>query len=324
MDFPSAFLIPKIVEDKAVYVLLIPKQLVPFWTDLYPELKPYISARNGSLYVKLKNGYMVVDEREAPKAFYDYLDAYLKTLGFKPTPLDPCFYAKRSKDGISLISVHVDDLLLTTPKHVRTTRRDEYLSTTIKLKFKNITYQHNSIDYYLGMKIVKHHDDGSITINQEGYNIKKLINQYGTSKSIPQTPATVDSHARHDILHATTYLATKSSNPTMHNWRSAIRIVDYLRGNPHAGITIKNPDMKLRIFADASHAIHKDGKVQRIFSPTLEVSVASCDCGKVCLVRKSSANILEVDIISTGRYSLYYLPTSRMLADFLTKPLPQS
>ena len=30
------------------------------------------------------------------------------------------------------------------------------------------------------------------------------------------------------------------------------------------------------------------------------------------------------DIISTGRYSIYYLPTSHMLADFLTKPLPQS
>ena len=36
--------------------------------------------------------------------------------------------------------------------------------------------------------------------------------------------------------------------------------VDYLRRNTHAGITIKKPDMKLRIFADAYHAIHKDGK----------------------------------------------------------------
>ena len=73
------------------------------------DIKPYISTRNGSLYVKLKK--WLYGSREAPKAFYDYLDAYLKTLGFKPTPLDPCFYdAKRSKDGISLISVHVDDL----------------------------------------------------------------------------------------------------------------------------------------------------------------------------------------------------------------------
>jgi len=129
MDFPSsAFLIPKIAEDKLVYVL-IPKQLVQFWIALYPQLKSYISPRNGSLYVKLKK--WLYGSREAPKAFYDYLDKYLRSLGFKPTPLDPCFYSTQSKAGISLISVHVDDLLLTTP-NVET--RNNYL-TTIKLNF---------------------------------------------------------------------------------------------------------------------------------------------------------------------------------------------
>eukprot|EP01038_Epipyxis_sp_PR26KG_P009735 gene9735-13101_t len=72
----------------------------------------------------------------------------------------------------------------------------------------------------------------------------------------------------------------------MHNWRSAIRIVDYLRGNPHAGITIKNPDMKLRIFADASHAIHKDGKGH----------------GGIILTLGSSSNIIHIALKLSTKY----------------------
>ena len=30
------------------------------------------------------------------------------------------------------------------------------------------------------------------------------------------------------------------------------------------------------------------------------------------------------DMISTGRYNIFYLPTNRMIADFLTKPMSQA
>jgi hypothetical protein len=324
MDFPSAFLIPKIAEDKVV-IMLIPKQLVSFWLKLYPSLRSYVSQKNGCLYVRLKK--WLYGSKEAPKAFHDYLDKYLKSIGFKPTPLDKCFYSKPSKDGIILISVHVDDLLLTTPNIVI---RNQILKT-IKLQFHNITIQHDSVDY-LGMKIVKHRN-GSITINQQGY-IQKLIDQYGTTKSIPPTPAISSDLLNHDndngalcnskrylslimslmflgrftrsdILHATTYLATKSSNPTMNNWRSAIRIVDYLRGNSKAGITILNPDMKLRIFADASHAIHKDGKGHGGIIITLGSSPIMTKSYKLKMVTKSSTESELVTLDEALTYGQY-------------------
>jgi hypothetical protein len=65
---------------------------------------------------------------------------------------------------------------------------------------------------------------------------------------------------RPDILQAVSYLATKSSNPTVEHMTKLHRVLRYLAGTPDIGIIYESSgNMNPSILADASHCCHDDG-----------------------------------------------------------------
>jgi hypothetical protein len=120
--------------------------------------------------------------------------------------------------------------------------------------------------------------------------------------------------SRPDILWATTYLATKSSNPTIHHYKHAIRIIRYLAGTPNFGYAITNPDFQLRLYADASHGLHNDGKGHGGLIITLGSSPIFVRSYKLkCITRSSS----ESELLVTLDEGVTYLPWIRSILDFV-------
>ena len=66
---------------------------------------------------------------------------------------------------------------------------------------------------------------------------------------------------RADILMAVTFLASKSKSPTEAHLKHARRILRYIEEMPNIGIIYKyKSGMYLRVYCDASHGLHEDGK----------------------------------------------------------------
>jgi hypothetical protein len=70
----------------------------------------------------------------------------------------------------------------------------------------------------------------------------------------------VAKRTRPDILLALSFLATRSSNPTDHDWKGLYRVLAYLNGTKHLGIRYHAEDLVCTCYCDASYACHTDAK----------------------------------------------------------------
>ncbi len=50
--------------------------------------------------------------KQASRLYYSKINSFLIELGFQSSPYDPCLYARKAEEEIVLISLYVDDLLL--------------------------------------------------------------------------------------------------------------------------------------------------------------------------------------------------------------------
>ena len=65
------------------------------------------------LVMKLKQA--VYGLRTASRTWYNTLDKALKIIGFEPTKSDPCFYLFTKENGYAILTIYVDDILISSP-----------------------------------------------------------------------------------------------------------------------------------------------------------------------------------------------------------------
>ncbi|KAJ6423509.1 hypothetical protein OIU84_024466 [Salix udensis] len=85
--------------------------------------------------------------KQAPRAWYSNLDEYLASLGFEKSLNEATLYVKKVDDHILIVSVYVDDLLITGD--------DEKFVDEFKLNMKN-KFEMNELGllaYFLGMEM---------------------------------------------------------------------------------------------------------------------------------------------------------------------------
>lgn len=51
--------------------------------------------------------------KEAPRAWYSQIDAYFTDKGFRRSPSEPTLYIKQGQSGMLIVSLYVDDFILT-------------------------------------------------------------------------------------------------------------------------------------------------------------------------------------------------------------------
>ena len=178
-DIKSAFLETRIKDGKRMFIRVNPK-VAKHWLDRFPERKKWLEP-DGCLYFELES--YVYGLHEASHEFNSLLDQQLKKIGFVASKVDECLYVKKVKEGRIILSVHVDDMLLTAPNK----KWQQWFEQAMG-KYFTLVAQHNQVSY-LGM-MIKKDKKGNVTVNQHGF-LDNILKKYGCDdlRKAPTTPA---------------------------------------------------------------------------------------------------------------------------------------
>jgi len=355
-DVKGAFLLTPIVIGKRIFVRLS-GEMVTFWLELYPDMAQYLHD-DGCLYFEL-NKY-IYGLPESPHEFNNLLDKRLRNIGLVPTRSDKCMYTLQTEDGRIIVSAHVDDMLVTTTSRKLRKWFEYEMEKHFELvkQYDTVSYLGMSISRS-GNDIKKHDGDSArptqgendIKITQQGF-VEEILTKYGclNTPKPPKTPAASDlfeknensplcdqkkylslvmtlmylaRYTRPDILLAVTVLASRCSAPSDDDMGKAMRVVRYLAGTREMGLCLR-ADIPLvpKIYADASHGVHPDGKGHGGIFMTLGSSPVHSRSFKLKAVTRSST---ESELYALEEASTYAEWWSMLLEDLgaacNTKPI---
>jgi hypothetical protein len=106
---------------------------------------------------------------------------------------------------------------------------------------------------------------------------------------------------------ATTYLATKSANPSIRDHEHVQKIFDYLSGTIDLQLWYDSKaSLKPVIYADASHGIHRDGKGQGGIIISLGSAPILCKSFKIKMVTRSSTESELIALEEASTFAVWY------------------
>lgn len=256
MDVESAFLNGKVISE--VYV----KQ-PPGYEDGSDKVCKLLKALYGL--------------RESPRAWYECLDNYLQSLGFKRSENDYCLYIMDDNNGNNVyIIFHVDDLLIACKNKEKLNKIKSMLSKRFQLK------DMGNIKTYLGINIEYDIRQNKMTLDQETY-IKSLAREFGIENSklystpmeqnLKCTPAQfasddlkyrnliggllyISSGTRPDVSFSVNYLSRFQNSYDDNHYKYALRILKYLYLTKSLKLTFENnmSNPIIECFVDADWA----------------------------------------------------------------------
>jgi hypothetical protein len=248
---------------------------------MHPEDAQFLHS-DGTLYVELQKA--LYGLKDSGYEWYVHLSAFLHSQGFTTSESDPCLYCKwRSPTDFCYVLTHVDDLMV-----VGLGQSFDEFPTVLDGTFPESSVQSGNEFTYLGMSLKRGPEEHTSRIHQIPY-ITTLLETFGMADCNPvSSPCAADLFdpkedvsepcdktyflslimslmylariSRPDILFPTTYMATKSANPTTDDLGHAKRILRYLKGTIGYVMCFTGKNIDLSIYADASHGIYADGK----------------------------------------------------------------
>jgi hypothetical protein len=215
-------------------------------------------------------------------------DNKIKTFGFQQLKSDPCVYIRRDKDGISIITIWVDDLLLfassdSLMQQMKDAIRSQWEATDMgdpsKIIGIEITQKDNSItisqEKYIEAILRRENMENSNPVGTPlDYNIKIGPNPDGNNGNRSNSFARLlgelqflANATRPDIAHAINRLAAYTANPSLQHQGTLKRILRYLAGTKGYGLTYSHPLENTKNnpniiygFADAAYGNQDDCK----------------------------------------------------------------
>ena len=284
VDIPGAYLNADMSGEEVL--LRIDKEDAIYLVMMKPEYKDYVLP-DGSLIVKLTKAlYGCI---ESAKLWYQEISKTLISAGYEVNKKDICVFNK-TVDGIQCtITLHVDDLMITS----KSEKLIDELTAILKQKYERddapIVVNEGKIHKYLGMTF-DFSIDGRVSITMKQY-VKDLISfcsEPGSAStpalehlySISESPLLnsedkenfhsvvakilyLAKRVRPDLLTTIGFLSKRVRHPTQQDLEKLRRLIKYINGTSELGLTI-TPNKDLSIFShiDASFAIHHDMKSQ--------------------------------------------------------------
>lgn len=196
--------------------------------------------------------------KQAPRLWFAKIDSFLiSELDFESSPYDPCLYVFKTSDGIVIVSLYVDDLLLACSD----LKRLNWLKSALHRKFDMTDCGPASV--CLGLEIRRDRAKKALHVSQTKYVLKVLerfkmldckpvvtpMDAQPTQEDIDGEP--VDSTlyrqaigsamylsvgSRPDIAFAVGRLAQFVENPTQPLWVKAKRLLRYISGTRNVGL----------------------------------------------------------------------------------------
>ena len=219
--------------------------------------------------------------KQAPTNFNNYIDKFIREMGFSRCVLDNCLYVMDMKYTKLVLAIYVDDIVLVS--------KDLELITEVKDAFKE-NFQMKDLGElrnYLGMRITR--EDDTLKVDQTEYArivLKRFERLMSTRedkfrKSVPfyrdlkltkkekMSPSqrkyaknfpyqeVVGSvlylaiHTRPDIAYAVNMLCRFSAYPTYSACRAAVRLLHYIRSTVEYGIQYTGHELVLSGWTDS-------------------------------------------------------------------------
>lgn len=212
--------------------------------------------------------------RQAPRAWYQELRAYLLTLGFVNSVADTSLFIKKGTNVTLYVLVYVDDMIITGSSNMAI----DNLITVLEARFSLKDLGESK--YFLGIEL--HRDSRGLHLRQQKYiadllektkmasakpvstpmsPTPKLTLTSGTKLDDPreyrQTIGSLQylSFTRPDIAYAVNKLSQFMHQPTDLHWSAAKRILRYLVATPAHGVYMRRgTPLTLHGFSDADWA----------------------------------------------------------------------
>ena len=219
--------------------------------------------------------------KQGARAWHDTLSEALAKHGVTAVQADPSVYVLHQGDGVGIMTVHVDDMLVTGPDALR-----EAAKRVVMAQFK--ARDLGEAKHHLGLEIQRDREAGTLRVTQTQY-ARQVLERFGMSdcKPIdtplspavklrkgegqpldPQTSRYAEAvgslmylavYTRPDLSHAVGVM----SAPTDVHWTAVKRVLRYLRGTLDVGIQYggrgeASEQLVLRGYADADWAGNPD------------------------------------------------------------------
>ena len=201
----------------------------------------------------------------------------VEKVGFTQATADPCVFI-RKKDTLTIIAIHVDDLMILAENIFEMQRLKDSLNLQFKMK------DMGQLHYYVGVCIVQDKERKQVYLHQGQY-IEKMLKTFGqTEAKTVSTPADLNVKlqkddgvsrpvdtisyqsivgsllyaaitTRPDIAQAVGVVSKFCANPTQSHLTAAKRILRYLKGTVYLGLSYKKcADGNLIGYSDADWA----------------------------------------------------------------------
>jgi hypothetical protein len=207
--------------------------------------------------------------KQAGRQWKKRLDGIMSELGFEKSVADECLYIKRVDGAIVVVVlVYVDDMGVAGPKLKDVVEFKQEIAKRVDVA------DMGELNFILGIEVTRDRDSRTLTINQTAY-IHEVLARYGMQDSAAvatplvaterltatQSPATPEdaqvvldfakglsypeqvgallymTQTRPDCQYAVSTLAQFSSNPGKAHFEAVKRVLRYLKGTAHFGLT---------------------------------------------------------------------------------------
>ena len=217
--------------------------------------------------------------KQSGRVWYQKIDTYLSSLGFKRTFADNCIYILTKGKTIIIVTLYVDDFLIFSNNIEATTNLKRQLSKRFDMK------DLGEAQYCLGIQIIRNRKEKTISINQTKYieNILKRFNIFDckpigipldTNSKLTKAMSPITDEKREemkkvpyqsavgslmyamlgtrpDIAYSVGVISQFNSNPGKAHWIAVKRIFRYLKGTMDYSLTYKGSESQLLGYSDA-------------------------------------------------------------------------
>ena len=222
---------------------------------------------------------------QSPVLWHDTIDGVLTVIGFSPTHSDPCVYVHGSGDTLIILTLYVDDILLTGKDPVLVDQKKRELKERFEMT------DMGEVTRILGMEVKRDYDQGTLAITQTDYvenllerfemqnaNVAhtpgygqelsseqpedKLLGAQGIKlyQSITSSLLYLAQCTRYDLCYAVNQLTRACNRPAEVHMTAAKHVLRYLRGTPDLPITYRKGQLRLVSYTDASFGANPDNR----------------------------------------------------------------
>lgn len=210
--------------------------------------------------------------RQAPRAWFSIFSGFLLQQGFQNSKADVSLFTMKNDQGLTMVLVYVDDIIVTGSNADFITQLISTLSSRFVMK------DLGDLSYFLGVEVLRH--DNSLILSQRKY-ATDLLHKAGMedckaspspssakSSVLDSDPLLDDPHWYRTIVGSLQYLTLTKPEisfavnvacqhmhaPQLSHLIAVKRILRYVKGSLHEGLLFSPSSLQLVSYADADWA----------------------------------------------------------------------